>query len=52
MLLKITHMVPAHGYGWQHMRYGDENGSTAEAGFSAFITKYGTDKYLSDHEVS
>lgn len=24
MLLQITHMVPAHGYGCQHMRYGDE----------------------------
>ncbi len=33
------------GYGWQHMRYGDEKGRTAEAGFSAFITKYGMDMY-------
>lgn len=24
MLLQITHMVPAQGYGCQHMRYGDE----------------------------
>lgn len=40
------------GYGCQHMRYGDEKGRTAETGFSAFITKCGKDKYLSDHEVS
>ncbi len=40
------------GYGWQHMRYGDEKGRTAEAGFSASITKCGKDKYLSDHEES
>ena len=33
------------GYGCQHMRYGDEKGSTAEAGFSAFITKYEMDMY-------
>lgn len=45
-------MVPAHGYGGQHMRYGDEKGRTAEAGLSAFITNHGKDKYLSDHEVS
>lgn len=40
------------GYGWQHMRYRDEKGRTAEADFSASITEYGKDKYLSDHEVS
>lgn len=40
------------GYGCQHMRYGDEKGRTAEAGFSTFITECGKDKYLSDHEVS
>lgn len=45
-------MVPAHGYECQHMRYGDEKGRTAEADFSAFITKHGKDKYPSDHEVS
>ncbi len=45
-------MVPAHGYGCQHMRYGDEKGRTAEADFSAFITEYEMDKYLSDHEAS
>lgn len=33
------------GYGCQHMRYVDEKGRTAEAGFSAFITKYGMDMY-------
>lgn len=40
------------GYRCQHMRYGDEKGSTAEADFSAFITEYEMDKYLSDHEAS
>lgn len=24
LYIYITHMVPAHGYGCQHMRYGDE----------------------------
>lgn len=33
------------GYGCQHMRYDDEKGRTAEAGFSTFITKYGMDMY-------
>lgn len=51
-MLLYTHMVPAHGYWCQHMRYGDEKVRTAEADFSAFITKYGKDKYPSDHEVS
>lgn len=36
----------------KHMRNNDEKGRTAEAGLSASITKYGKDKYLSDHEVS
>lgn len=33
------------GYGCQHMRYSDEKGRTAEAGFSASITKYEMDMY-------
>lgn len=40
------------GYGCQHMRYGDERGRTAETDFSAIITEYEMDKYLSDHEAS